>query len=90
MKPMLWNHDDLVNAENLTGHTVNLKGDAAGISGNVSNLSGDVTGLRGDVTGVHGSLDACELSDEERAAGIKVASLIRPPEAEADAGAQKK
>ena len=33
-------------------------------------LTGDVTGLRGDV-------DACDITPEERAAGVDVTSLVK-------------
>lgn len=35
-----------------------------------------VTGLRGDVTGLRGDVDACELTDDERAAGVDINQLI--------------
>ena len=37
-------------------------------------------GLRGDVTGLRGNVDDCEITDEDRKAGIDVADLILIPE----------
>ena len=33
--------------------------------------------LQGDVTGLQGDLDACEITDAEREAGVDVATLVR-------------
>jgi len=60
----------------LRGNVTGLRGNVTGLSGDVTGLWGDVTGLRGNVTGLWGDADACEITDEEREAGIDVALLI--------------
>ena len=45
------------------------------LSGDVSGLSGNVSGLRGDVSGLYGNVDDCELSDDERNAGVSARDL---------------
>ena len=40
-------------------------------------LSGDVDGLRGDVSGLSGDVDKCEITEDERNAGLDVESLVR-------------
>ena len=60
----------------LSGNVSGLSGNVRGLSGDVSGLSGDVSGLRGDVSGLRGDLDDCELTDEEREAGVDVADLV--------------
>ena len=49
-----------------------------GITGDLSNVSGNLTGVRGDLTGVSGDLDLCEITEEERAAGVNINDLIEP------------
>ena len=52
--------------------SLNLK-----ITGEISaDLSGDVSGLWGDVSRLSGNVDECEISDEEREAGLDIASLV--------------
>jgi hypothetical protein len=46
--------------------------------GRVSWLRGNCTGVRGCCTGLTGDLDECEISDEERARGIDVRTLVEP------------
>ena len=78
------NASRLINAKNLTGDTSNIYGDAKflrgnvseGLYGDVSGLRGYVSGLRGDVTGLRGDIDDCELSDDERKAGVNIEALI--------------
>jgi hypothetical protein len=43
--------------------------------GDVSNLRGDVSGLSGNVSGLIGNVDDCELSDDERNAGVSARDL---------------
>jgi hypothetical protein len=40
------------------------------------NMSGDCTGLYGDCTGLYGNFDDCEITEEERAAGVRIEDLI--------------
>ena len=47
------------------------------LRGNLSGLWGDLSGLCGVIpAGARGSLDACELTDDERAAVVNIADLI--------------
>ena len=46
------------------------------IEGAPSDISGDLTGIRGDLTYISGDLSGCEITAEERAAGIKIEELI--------------
>lgn len=39
-------------------------------------IDGAPASLRGDVSGLEGDVDECELSDDERAAGVDVNTLI--------------
>ena len=68
----------------LRGDCSDLRGDCSGLSGNCSDLRGDCSGLRGDCSGLYGNctglsgdLDECELTDEERAAGVDIKELVR-------------
>ncbi len=86
----LYHHNDDENEvdgpnSKLTGDTSKIFGDCCGLSGDVSGLSGDVSGLRGDVSGLsgdvsglRGDVDDCDLTDEERAVGVKVQDLAAP------------
>ena len=47
-----------------------LRGDLSGLWGNLSGLWGVIP------AGACGNLDACELTDDERAAGVNIADLI--------------
>jgi hypothetical protein len=71
------------NVDNVTGDLTGLRGDLTGLDGDltgihgyVKDLKGCVTGLEGDVTGLKGDLDACEITREERFAGVVVSTLI--------------
>ena len=55
-----------------------IAGDATWLRGDVSGLTGDVSGLTGNVTGLTGDVDACELTDEDRARGVNIQDLIAP------------
>ncbi len=92
----LYHHDDHLNNvpgphKKLSGDTSKIYGDCCGLSGNVSGLSGNVSGLSGNVSGLSGNvsgligdIDECQLTAEERAAGVAVESLIvQNPPAEA-------
>ena len=41
-------------------------------------LRGNLSDLRGDLSGLWGNLDECEISDEERKAGIDIEKLVAP------------
>ena len=60
----------------LTGIHPDLSGDCSGLSGDCSDLRGDCSHLSGDCSGLSGDLDACGLANEDRAAGVDIASLI--------------
>ena len=51
------------------GTHLNLRGDVSGLRGDVSDLRGDVSGLRGD-------FDDCDITDDERLAGMNVDDLV--------------
>ena len=54
-----------------------LYGDISGLSGNISSsLSGNISGLSGDISGLSGNIYECDISDDERDAGIDVSELI--------------
>ena len=44
--------------------------------GNVSGLSGNVSGISGDVSGLSGNVDDCEISPNDRKAGIDIQELV--------------
>ena len=68
--------------ERLSGYVSSgLRGDVSGLRGDVSFLSGDVSFLRGNVSGLRGNVDNCEISADERAAGVDVQMLITAVEA---------
>ena len=60
----------------LWGGCTDLRGDCSGLRGDCSGLSGDCSGLRGDCTDLSGDLDACEITDAERRAGIDIERLV--------------
>ena len=59
----------------LSGNCSNLRGDCSSLRGNCSSLRGDCSSLRGDCSGLSGDLDLCEITDEERRAGIDINDL---------------
>ena len=60
----------------IRGNLTGIRGDLSGISGDLSGIRGDLTGISGDLTGISGDLTGCEITAEERAAGIKIEELI--------------
>ena len=64
----------------LSGDCSDLSGDCSGLYGNCSGLSGDCSRLSGDCSGLYGDFDACEISPEERAAGVKLRDLTATAE----------
>jgi hypothetical protein len=52
-----------------------LRGDVTGLWGDVSRLRGDVTGLWGDATGLRGDIDDCDITQEDRDAGVHIVLL---------------
>ena len=53
-----------------------ISGNVSGIRGNVSSISGDVSGIYGNVSEIRGNLDECEITPEEREAGVNIADLL--------------
>ena len=62
----------------LRGHiSPRLRGCITGIYGDISPyLWGCITGIYGDCTGLTGDLDACEITSDDRANGVKIENLI--------------
>ena len=60
----------------LWGDVSGLWGNASGLRGDVSGLRGNVSGLRGDVSGLWGDFDDCDITDDERLAGMNVDDLV--------------
>ena len=61
----------------LSGDCSGLTGDCSGLSGDCSRLSGDCTRLFGDCSGLTGNIDNCEITEEERKAGISLGMLCK-------------
>jgi hypothetical protein len=53
-----------------------LTGNCSRLSGNCSGLSGNCSGLSGDCTELSGNLDDCQITDDERSAGVNITELI--------------
>jgi len=54
-----------------------LTGSITGLTGCLSPaLTGCLTGLTGDATRVTGNLDECTITDDERAAGVDIETLV--------------
>ena len=69
---------NITNVSNLTGDVSNLRGDVSYLlRGDVSNLRGDVSNLRGNVSYLlRGDVDDCEITKDERNAGVNIEDLI--------------
>ena len=61
----------------ISGDVSGIYGNVSGIYGNVSGCSGDVSGIYGNVSGIYGNLDDCELTPEEREAGVNISDLMQ-------------
>jgi hypothetical protein len=61
----------------LRGYCSGLRGDCSGLYGDCTVLRGDCTGLRGDCSVLRGDLDACGLTDADRAQGVNIADLVK-------------
>jgi hypothetical protein len=53
-----------------------LYGNCTGLYGNCSRLSGNCSGLYGDCRELMGKLDDCQITDDERSAGVNITELI--------------
>lgn len=60
----------------ISGDLSDIRGDLSGVSGNLSGVSGNLTDISGDLTDISGNIDDCEITDQEREAGISVEDLI--------------
>ena len=56
--------------EKIYGAPLSISGDLSGIRGDLSDISGNLSGIRGDI-------NDCQITDEERKAGIKIEDLIK-------------
>lgn len=61
----------------LYGNCSWIYGDCSGLEGDCSWIYGDVTGIYGDCTRLRGHLSECDISDEDRAAGIELDDLVK-------------
>lgn len=76
------------NLDNISGLLTNLKGriptllrgDVSGLTDEIDGVTGDATGIVGSCRGVSGSFDECELTEEERSAGVHINILIKMPD----------
>ena len=64
------------NCTELSGNCTGLSGDCSGLSGDFSELIGDCSRLSGDCSGLRGDLDDCEITEEDRQAGVRIDNLI--------------
>ena len=71
-------HRRRVGEPHLTGIYHRVEGAPGGVWGDLSGVRGDLSGVRGDLSAVWGDLDLCGLTDEMRAAGVDVSTLIVP------------
>jgi hypothetical protein len=60
----------------MTGDVSRLAGDCSGLWGSISGLRGNCSGLWGECSGLTGDLDQCEITDEDRARGVDVRTLV--------------
>jgi hypothetical protein len=62
--------------DGIAGNVSDIIEDVSNIIGNVSNIIGNVSGIQGIVSDLAGNLNECEITPDERKAGINVADLI--------------
>ena len=67
----------------LTGNVSGLTGNVSGLTGDVSGLTGNVIGLTGDVSGLTGNVDDCDITPEDRKAGVNILDLFKEATTEA-------
>ena len=60
----------------VSGNLDGVWGNLTGVRGNLDGVWGNLADVRGDLTGVRGDLDDCELTPEDRAAGVDIQMLI--------------
>ena len=66
----------------LSGDCSKLYGDCSELRGDCTELRGDCTGLCGGCSELSGDFDMCEITAEERAAGLLVNDLVFKSEEE--------
>ena len=72
-----WIHSGLTgDCSELSGNCSGLRGDCSRLSGDCTGLSGDCSRLSGDCSELRGDLDQCEITVEERIAGIDIDTLV--------------
>jgi hypothetical protein len=49
---------------------------STGLRGLVTGLTGHVCGLTGDASGICGDVDKCQLTEDDRSAGVAVETLV--------------
>ena len=60
----------------ISGDVTDISGNVSGIIGDVSGIRGDVSGISGDVTDIRGDVDLCDITTDERTAGLTIEDLI--------------
>ena len=60
----------------VSGDLTDVGGDLSRVWGDLTYVGGDLTGVLGELTGVRGYLDDCEITQEDRRAGIHISELI--------------
>ena len=60
----------------VSGNLSDVSGNLSDVSGNLSGVSGDLSGVSGNLSGVSGDLSDCEITEEERAKGVRISDLI--------------
>jgi hypothetical protein len=53
-----------------------IEGENPAMSGDCTELSGDCSRLYGNCSGLRGNLDDCQITDDERSAGVNITELI--------------
>jgi hypothetical protein len=84
-KHAIYNNVPVGDMTNISGNLDGLLGDLTKISGDLTQLEGEVcplllgnlTGVFGRLDGMWGNVDDCELTDEERSAGVNIADLVQ-------------
>lgn len=60
----------------IIGDCTNIYGKCT-LDGDVSNIRGDITGIYGDASTLSGDLDQCEITEEERKAGLYIEDILK-------------
>lgn len=60
----------------IEGENPAMSGNCTELSGNCSRLYGNCSRLYGDCSGLMGKLDDCQITDDERSAGVNITELI--------------